>query len=163
MCTIDYVYARPQNNRSLNINPKKASIYIHDGDTISVNNIRYRLYGIDAPEITQEYGRKAKQYIIRYHLHIKRISLLGKDSYGRILGIFYLNDGSTLQEKLLEEGLAILYSQYCKEKICSSWQQIESRAKEHSQGIWSLDDFISPAEYRRNKRIHHDSKNGSKR
>jgi micrococcal nuclease len=43
------------------------AIHISDGDTITVlaedkQQVRIRLYGIDAPEMRQNFGRKAKEF-----------------------------------------------------------------------------------------------------
>jgi micrococcal nuclease len=44
--------------------------YISDGDTITVTNnktnkkVKVRLFGIDAPEKTQEYGLESKEYLM---------------------------------------------------------------------------------------------------
>ncbi len=42
-------------------------ISIHDGDTITIlqgkQQIKVRLFGIDAPELKQPYGKKSKQFL----------------------------------------------------------------------------------------------------
>ena len=42
-------------------------ISIHDGDTITIlqgkQQIKVRLFGIDAPELKQPYGKKPKQFL----------------------------------------------------------------------------------------------------
>lgn len=42
-------------------------VSIHDGDTITAlqdkRQIKVRLYGIDAPELKQPYGKKSKQFL----------------------------------------------------------------------------------------------------
>ena len=138
-------------------------IYVHDGDTISIENTRYRLYGIDAPELGQKFGHKAKEYLRSYLPYITKVELYGKDSYGRTLAILTLHDRTTLQEKLVENGLAVVYTRYCKQPICSSWKKSESIAKEKKLGIWSSETILLPHEYRRQKKARHLNNIGSKR
>ena len=138
-------------------------IYVHDGDTISIENTRYRLYGIDAPELGQEFGHKAKEYLKMHLPYIRKVEVYGKDSYGRTLAIFILHDTTTLQEKLVKSGLAVVYTRYCKQPICSSWKQSEYIAKEKKLGLWSLDTMLLPDEYRRQKKARHLNNIGSKR
>ena len=42
-------------------------VSIHDGDTITIlqdkQQIKVRLFGIDAPELKQPYGKKSKQFL----------------------------------------------------------------------------------------------------
>ena len=42
-------------------------VSIHDGDTITIlqgkQQIKVRLFGIDAPELEQPYGKKSKQFL----------------------------------------------------------------------------------------------------
>jgi len=49
------------NFSSVNSNLKKLKIV--DGDTIYLGKVKYRLYGIDAPETKQKCKRKNKDYL----------------------------------------------------------------------------------------------------
>lgn len=104
-------------------------VRIIDGDTIIVNidlgfytwlfNQSIRLYGIDAPEIRtkntleKEAGILAKELIENYiqpgdSIILKTI-LDKSEKFGRILGIINTENGINLNEKLIEENLAIPY------------------------------------------------------
>ena len=96
---------------------------IIDGDTIDAQidlgfhmqaNLRFRLAGIDTPElrIKDQYADalKAKQYIENMILGARCVIESSKgDKYGRWLATVYLPDGSSVNEKLLQEGLAKPY------------------------------------------------------
>ena len=49
------------------LTPSGKVIKVSDGDTITVlqdkRQIKVRLYGIDAPELKQPYGKKSKQFL----------------------------------------------------------------------------------------------------
>ena len=66
-------------------------VYVADGDSISVedNGVRHRvrLSGIDAPELGQAYGRRAKQRLFSL-LYDKTVSIavFKYDEHGRIVG-----------------------------------------------------------------------------
>ena len=139
----------PPQSKYLSLDHNNISFYLYDADTISIQHTRYRLYGIDAPELQQEYGQKAKQHVKKYLKNITKLQIYGKDRYGRTLAIFFLSDGTTLQEKLLEKGLAIIYEPYCRKKICAIWRIIQKKAKQNSYGIWSSHNFILPSDYRK--------------
>ena len=83
-----------------------------DGDTLRVVDseeqaIKIRLYGVDCPELGQHSGTRAKEFA-KNILQNKRIMVQsqGKDRYGRTVAIVILEDGRSLQERLLRAGLA---------------------------------------------------------
>ena len=72
-------------------------ISVTDGDTIKIltskrQQIKVRLYGIDAPEKKQPYGTAAKRYLADLITgKTVQIEGRGKDRYKRVLGIVYLD------------------------------------------------------------------------
>lgn len=82
--------------------------YVVDGDTIKIRNTRIRLLGIDAPEMDQPFGQKAK-----WAMHalckgqIISAHIVGEDAHGRAVGICYLQDGRDLAAELVKQGLAL--------------------------------------------------------
>lgn len=91
--------------------------YVVDGDTIKIRNTRIRLLGIDAPEMDQPYGKKAK-----WAMHalckgqIISAHIVGEDAHGRAVGICYLQDGRDLAAELVKQGLALDWSYFSKGK-----------------------------------------------
>lgn len=84
-----------------------------DGDTIEVNTEkgkeRVRLIGIDCPEIETQEGKEAKEYtqsLTRGQMLTLEKDVSERDGYGRLLRYVYLEDGTMLNEKLIEKGYA---------------------------------------------------------
>ena len=91
--------------------------HVVDGDTLDINGIRVRLTLVDTPERGQPGFREAKEFV--------NILCLGKkgeldiddgqrrgDRYGREIGIVYC-DEVNINEKLMDEGLARILTDYC--------------------------------------------------
>ena len=87
-------------------------IGVSDGDTITVldeldkGRFRVRLFGIDCPEKSQDFGNVAKKHLSSL-IFGKRVSIRFReiDRYGRIVGKVLL-DGSDINLKMIEAGLA---------------------------------------------------------
>lgn len=125
-----------------------------DGDTIEVlkdgKSIRVRLNGIDCPERNQDYGTKAKQYVSQLIFqHNVKVKVKELDRYGRTIADIYLSDGTWLNKKLVDEGLAWHYKQYSSNKELS---QGEITARKNRRGLWQLKNPIAPWDFRKSKR-----------
>jgi endonuclease YncB( thermonuclease family) len=89
---------------------------IADGDTLTLlvdkTQIKVRLEGIDTPERAQPFGRKAGQALAK-KVFGKPVQVddLGKDRYGRTLGIVRLGKRNVNLE-LVQEGWAWWYRKY---------------------------------------------------
>lgn len=132
-------------------------VEISDGDTIKVLNknkkkVRIRLYGIDTPEKQQAFGTRATQstraLTLKKEVSIQRIDI---DRYGREVALVILPDGSMLQEHLLEQGMAWVYPQYCKQDFCDDWNDIEEKAQAKKRGLWFDEDSTAPWEWRKSR------------
>ncbi len=73
------------------------------------------------------------------------------DKYYRIVGIIYV-DNKCLNELLLENGYAWVYSQYCKEERCKLCRLKEEVARRQKKGLWADSDPTPPWDYRKAKR-----------
>lgn len=128
-----------------------------DGDTIKViyegkeQNLRYLL--IDTPETNhpqlgkQPLGEKAKdrnaELINSGKLEIEFDIGERVDKYGRLLAYVYI-DGESVQEKLIEEGLArVGYVYPPNTRHLDSFENAQDRAKEAGIGIWTLEDYVT--------------------
>jgi len=119
-------------------------VAVTDGDTIVVTahasnkRIRIRLYGIDAPERNQACGKNAKAFVMAISLH-KRVNImpLNTERYGRTVAIVFLSNGSSLQEHLLEMGLAWVWPRYCVN--CKEWKALQKTAQQEKIGLWKSD------------------------
>src|SRR5690606_2492687 len=65
------------------------------------------------------------------------------DKYGRLLAYVYVN-GESVQEKLLEEGLArVGYVYPPSTRHLERFELAEKRAKDKGFGIWSIEDYAT--------------------
>ena len=86
-------------------------VWIVDGDTIHVRRsrevVKIRLNGLDAPEIHEHGGRKAKDFMFRLlrgqDLECHPIEL---DGYGRTVAVCYLN-GVDIAAEAVKAGVAL--------------------------------------------------------
>jgi micrococcal nuclease len=77
------------------------------------------------------------------------LNITDSDRYGRKVAEVRLQDGSLVQQILLQEGLAKVYRPYLNK--CPSKeivQQAEAKAQQQKLGIWGDPKFVNPWEYR---------------
>ena len=127
--------------------------YIHDGDTLFLkDNRKLRLIGIDTPELArkrkdsyqaeQAFAREARdfarQLVSQFGNTVRLMPGVEKaDHYGRQLFHIQLSDGSLLQTRLLQAGLAVAYTTPPNQKLSHCYQQDESTARRLKKKIWS--------------------------
>jgi endonuclease YncB( thermonuclease family) len=125
---------------------------VHDGDTLTllVDQTQYkvRLDGIDAPELGQDYGTRAKQALSKAAFgKTVRIETHGQDKYGRTLGEVF--DRESINLRLVREGMAWHYIKYSKSADLAN---AETQAREKKSGLWADANPIPPWEYRAKKK-----------
>lgn len=129
-----------------------------DGDTLVVvtesdEEISVRLYGIDCPEGRQNFGVAAKQTTHDLtHNQILKLDLLYQDRYGRSVVIVWLPDNTTLQEKLLKNGVCWVFPHYCIRPECMTWEKLERTARELKIGLWEAEHPVPPWAWRKENR-----------
>lgn len=110
--------SKPPAPRAINAPPKDARTpalkqlsgrcYVIDGDTIVINKTHVRLFGVDAPEMDQPYGKKAKWAMVELTKgKVVTANLFSDTSYDRMVGHCVLDDGTDLSEELVKQGLAL--------------------------------------------------------
>ena len=129
------------------------SIRVVDGDSINHGSTRFRLHGIDAPELRQTCGsgsgswacgQSSKAYLEKLvadknlHAEIRDV-----DRYGRYVAELRLADGTNVNAQLVKEGLATAYTRYSKDYV-----HLENQAKSKRKNIWR-GEFVNPEQYRR--------------
>ena len=129
-----------------------------DGDTLIINNIRIRLFGIDAPEKNQICKKNRLAYncghtsteALKRFIRNERVTCRWEklDVYGRPLAICSVPDipeGSTifLNGAMVITGHAVAYTKYSKKYV-----ELENKAKKREIGIWQ-GEFDMPWEWRR--------------
>ena len=124
----------------------KKYITVLDGDTIKYKNQRYRFIGLDSPELKQNYGEQAKNFVINSINNASKISMLisSYDLYDRIL-CHIIIDGEPLAYSMIKE-------KYAKETIIkygdSGFPIIASNIVYFSK-LQGRRPFIDPAVFRK--------------
>ena len=137
---------------------------IIDGDTVHINNYKFRLEGIDAPEMKQQCKKEflkissiigfsfykdytcgkvsRKKLITKINKsEIKCISTT-KDRYKRYIATCY-KEKTNLNQWMVRNGYAIAYRRYSKKYVPD-----EDFAKENKLGLWQ-GKFMSPEKWRK--------------
>lgn len=125
---------------------------VTDGDTVvSSEGDRIRLWGVDAPEISQPYGKEATialtELIEGKNLAIEIVDV---DRYGRGVGRIYMADGTNINRSLVCMGAAWWYEEYAPRAY--DLRNCELEAKSQKIGLWSLAEPLNPSEWRRGER-----------
>lgn len=126
---------------------------VHDGDTITVldsrnNQHKIRLAQIDAPELSQEWGKNSKKALSDLVFSkFVTVNIESVDRYGREVGEVFLG-GQDICKEQIKNGNAWVYDKYAHD---SSLGKTESVAKENSTGLWSTGSATPPWEWRKTK------------
>lgn len=128
-----------------------------DGDTIKIiydgkeQNLRYLL--IDTPELnhpqqgkqpfSEEATNRNDELLKSGKLEIEFDIGEKVDKYGRLLAYVYI-DGESVQQKLVEEGLArVAYIYPPNTKHLDLYKDAEKKAQQAGVGIWSIEDYVT--------------------
>ena len=123
---------------------------VSDGDTLKVLHKgkleKIRLYGIDAPQKKQSFGKKAGEFassfVIGENVEVER---KGTGRYGRIEALVSVN-GENINQLMIINGYAWVNRQHCTEKFCNDWIKMEDAARQEKKGMWSEQNIASPKE-----------------
>ncbi len=131
-----------------------------DGDTFKMSDgSKVRLIGIDTPEkydsdklnresdmtgrdkeTIKKLGEAASEYV-RKLVEGKRVTLVresgyeDKDKYNRLLRYVYLEDGTFVNARIIEDGYANVYIAAQVSKI-NEFKRLEREARENKRGLW---------------------------
>jgi micrococcal nuclease len=129
-------------------------IAIADGDTFTLltndnQQIKIRLHGIDCPEKKQPYSNNATAFTSNKVFGKKvMVKDMGKDRYKRTIGMVICDDGTNLNEALLQAGLAWHFRKY---DTNASWANMERDARAAKKGLWVDPNPIAPWDWRKKK------------
>jgi len=122
---------------------------IIDGDTFCSGQTRFRLWGVDAPEVGQPWGAVATAAVTELLL-AKQVEIVKKSkSYNRDV-VFVISGGLDIGLELIKMGLAWYTPEYAPEREDYAAAQLE--AKQAKRGLWSDKNPIAPMEWRENKK-----------
>jgi endonuclease YncB( thermonuclease family) len=126
-----------------------------DGNTIEMiadDNESYKimLFGIDCPELGQDFGEKAKMFLQKLILDKNVIvKIQGKDRWGNRLGVVLIEGETDPRFKLLEAGLAWTSERDPIDEL----ENAKEKAREKSKGLWKEQDPTPPWIYRRQQTL----------
>lgn len=126
---------------------------ITDGDTFKGLTedsvlIRFRIYGIDAPEKKQAFGTKSKEKLSEL-IFGKRVGIkvqTERDFYGRPVVWVFTPEGKDVSGIMLQSGLAWHYKKY---DHTPEYAEMECKAKEKKKGLWADAQAIAPWDFRK--------------
>ena len=132
-------------------------VQVKDGDTITVvrrndnlDMVTVRLFGVDAPESDQPYGKQATRALTRLiHKKIVLVEIKKKaDRYGRVVGVVK-HEGNDVGRELLESGWAWVDPRFSKQDRLGRgyWASVR-RAEKAKIGLWGDDDPLPPWKWR---------------
>jgi len=126
-----------------------------DGNTFEMladDNESYKvmLYGIDCPELGQEFGDQAKKFLEKMILDKKvNVTIQGKDRWGNRLGIVLMERTIDPRYDLLEAGLAWTAERDPIQEL----EAIKEKARAKGKGLWKEQDPTPPWIYRRQQTL----------
>lgn len=135
-------------------------VSVHDGDTVTVLDAtrrqhKIRLAGIDAPELSQAFGRVSRQHLAdQVAGRTVVIEWSKRDKYQRLVGKVLL-DGRDINITQIEAGLAWHYKKYATEQSPEDRQRYaraEEQARASRLGLWQDGRSVPPWDYRKTKK-----------
>ncbi|MFB6272498.1 MAG: thermonuclease family protein [Salinibacter sp.] len=126
---------------------------VRDGDTMTVlrgsRTVTVQLHGLDAPELTQPYGKEAAAFL-REQVAGRRIQVRvrDRDRFGRWVATV-VRDGVDVNERLLRAGLAWYYWWYLDYTPDAARDQtLAHRARQAGRGLWAQTAPVPPWQWR---------------
>ena len=134
---------------------------VTDGDTVVTSEgDRIRLWGIDAPEASQPFGKEATIALTGLIQGKKLfVEIIDTDRYGRGVGQMYTTDGTNINRSLVCLGAAWWYERYAPKAL--AFRNCELEARRIKTGLWALSEVINPSDWRRGRRTVSNIEEGS--
>jgi endonuclease YncB( thermonuclease family) len=131
------------------------SVQLSDGDSFKLGDLRYRLHGIDAPELHQDCkdthgkswpcGIRARSELRRLiGTHPVECKAVTVDRFGRVIATCTAG-GKDLAEEMVRSGYATIFT---RSGFASPYERAQSEARTEKRGIWA-GSFDVPSDWRR--------------
>ncbi|HEX9135746.1 MAG TPA: thermonuclease family protein [Nitrospirota bacterium] len=140
--------------------PEALVIAVNDGDTVTLRmdgkEYRSRLIGMDAPELGQEpWGKLARGHLrkllkdVNWRVTVET-DVVKYDKYDRILVYLWTPDGDMLNERMLRDGYALLFTIQPNSKYADRLRKAQRAARDEKRGIWGPDGLTeTPRDYKK--------------
>jgi micrococcal nuclease len=130
-------------------------VSVHDGDTLTVleagRQTKVRLAGIDAPELGQPFGRRAREALAGLvHGRDIELDVTGRDRYGRTIARVVGPGGADVGHELVAAGMAWHYTRYSHD---TELAEAEREARAARRGLWADVKPVAPWEWRAKERV----------
>lgn len=127
---------------------------VSDGDTFTGLNrdklqIKFRIYGIDAPEKRQAFGKKSKEYLSQLIFGKDIVvDVQSQDGWGRYIAFVYTGDGEDVSLLMIRSGFAWHFVKY---DSTQKYIEAEAYARSQRKGLWQDRNPEAPWEFRKKK------------
>jgi endonuclease YncB( thermonuclease family) len=130
-------------------------VHLSDGDSFRLGDHRYRLHGVDAPELHQDCkdpsgrswacGMRARSELRRLiGTHPVECRAVTVDRFGRVVAICTAG-GRDLAEEMVRSGFAVVFT---RPGFSSPYDKAQAEARAEKRGIWA-GSFDVPSDWRR--------------
>ena len=130
-------------------------VSISDGDTfkgLTKDNevIKFRIFGIDAPEKYQDFGNRSRKHLSDL-IFGKTVGIIiqSTDYFDRSVVWVYTPDGKDVSSEMLKAGMAWHFKKYDKSEEYAS---MENTARLKRVGLWIDKEPIAPWNFRRERK-----------
>ena len=129
-------------------------VKVSDGDTFTAINrdnlqLKFRIWGIDAPEKKQAFGTKSKEYLSSLIFgKTITVDVQKQDGWGRYLAYVYTSEGKEVSLEMIKAGMAWQFIEYDKSE---EYRKAEIEARKKRIGLWADSHSIAPWEFRKQK------------
>lgn len=160
LCIAVFLFPGPDPVRGAEKSPEARVIGVNDGDTVTIlmnsKSYRARLIGMDAPEMGQEpWGRRAQEHLrkllkdARWRVLIET-DVQKTDKYNRLLVYLRTLDGDMLNERMIRDGYAVLFTIQPNSKYADRLRRAQRVARDERRGIWGADGLEErPLDYKK--------------
>src|SRR5512147_2070714 len=140
--------------------PEGRVIAVNDGDTVTLRmngkEYRTRLIGMDAPEMGQKpWGKRARGHLrmllkdVKWRVTVET-DIVKYDKYDRLLVYLWTPDGEMLNERMLRDGYALLFTLQPNSSYVDRFRKAQRAARGEKRGVWGPDGLKeAPIEYKK--------------
>jgi endonuclease YncB( thermonuclease family) len=128
---------------------------VQEGDILRIDHNgkaeKIRLWGIDAPEMSQRFASNAKKFTSGLTLgQTVTLRVLEVDRFKRQVAFITLPDGRNLNHELVRAGMAWWFVRYAPKD--ATLEQLEAEARKNRRGLWAEENPTPPWEHRKHER-----------